>query len=239
MVRVEAQHNLLVAQRVLLLDVSTLGNGTTLGGAQDALDFGAVDQTGEIGVGNQVGRQQEVLLELGGLGGGAVDVVEGLEGGGGPDDETAEVATGGELEEVEGVDIAGLAAGHVAEALDELLAINGGIVDDKRTAALGVTSASHLTLTSSELLGLLGLEHIGTSTNGGQDLEGSGSLGGSSTLEDGRVNDQGNLGDGGDLVTTGEQQRSDGRSSQSGGSSESPLRSSMLVIGQIFEVVSI
>lgn len=224
MVRVEAQHDLLVAQRVLLLDVGTLGNGTTLGGAQDALDFGAVDQTGEIGVGNQVGGQEEVLLQLGGLGGGAVDVVEGLEGGGGPDDETTEVTTGGELEEVEGVDVASLAAGHVAEALNELLAINGRVVDDKRTAALSVTSASHLTLTSSELLGLLGLEHIGTSTNGSQDLEGSSGLGGSGTLEDGGVDNQGNLGDGGDLVATGEQQRSDGRSSQSGGSSETPLR---------------
>lgn len=223
MVRVQAKHNLLVAQRVLLLDVSTLGNGTTLGGAQHTLDFRAVDQTGQVGVGDQVGRQEEVLLQLRGLGGGAVDVVEGLEGGGGPDDEATEVTTRGELEEVQGVDVAGLAAGHVAEALDELLAIDGRIVDDKRTAALGVASASHLTLTSSELLGLLGLEHIGTSTNGSQDLEGSGGLGGSSTLEDGGVDNQGNLRNGGDLVTAGEEQRGDSRSSQSGGSSETPF----------------
>lgn len=210
-VRVEAEQNLLVLEGVLLLDTSALGEGSTLGGVEDALDLGAVDQTGEVGVGNNVGGNQEVLLQLGGLGGGAVDVVEGLEGSRGPDDEATEVTTRGELEEVQGVDIAGLDTGHVAEALDELLAVGGGVVDDQGTAALAVAAATELALTGAELLGVLGLEDIGGGTDGGQELESSGSLGSSSTLEDGGVDNQGDLGDLGDLVTTGQQKRSDGR----------------------------
>lgn len=63
-VRVEAELNLLVAERVLLLDALALRPGLALGRAQDALDFGAVDQTGQVGLVDDVGRQQEVLLEL-------------------------------------------------------------------------------------------------------------------------------------------------------------------------------
>lgn len=88
-VRVEAEEDLLVAQRVLLLDGAALGAGLALGGAQDALDLGAVDETGEVGLGDDVGGQEEVLLEGGGLGGAAVDLVESLEGGRGPDNEAA------------------------------------------------------------------------------------------------------------------------------------------------------
>lgn len=222
-VRVEAEQNLLVLEGVLLLDTSALGEGSTLGGVEDALDLGAVDQTGEVGVGNNVGGDQEVLLQLRGLGGGAVDVVEGLEGSRGPDDEAAEVTTRGELEQVQGVDVAGLDTGHVAEALDELLAVGGGVVDDQGTAALAVAAATELALTGAELLGVLGLEDIGGGTDGAQELESSGSLGSSSTLEDGGVDNQGDLGDLGDLVTTGQQKRSDSRGGDGRSDGVAPL----------------
>jgi len=107
-VGVQAQHDLLVAQRVLLLDGAAAGDGLALGGVEGALDFGAVDQAGQVGLRDDVGRQEEVALVGRGLGGGAVDVVEGLEGGRGPDDEAAQVATGGELEQVQGRDGAGV-----------------------------------------------------------------------------------------------------------------------------------
>jgi hypothetical protein len=222
-VGVKTEQNLLVAERVLLLDGSALGQGGTLGGVEDALDFGAVDQTGKVGVGNNVGGDQEVLLELRGLGGGAVDVVEGLEGSRGPDDEAAEVTTRGELEEVQGVDVAGLDTGQVAETLDELLAIDGGVVDDKGTAALAVAAATELALTGAELLGALGLQDILGGTDGGQDLVGGSGLGGLGTLESGRVNDQGNLGNTRDGVTTGQQKGSDSRGGDSRGNSEASL----------------
>ena len=223
MVRVEAQHDLLVAQRVLLLDAGTLGQGGALGGAEDALDLGAVDQTGKIGLGDDVGGQQEVLLELGGGGGGAVDAVEGLESGGGPDDESAEVTTRSQLEEVQGVDGAGLNTGQVAGTGDELLAVNSGVVDDQGATTLAVAAATKLSLTGAELLGLLGLLDIGGGSDSLQDSQGSAGLGSGTVLESGGVDDEGNLGDGGDLVATGEQQRGDGGGGKSRGSSESPV----------------
>lgn len=221
-VRVEAQQDLLVLERVLLLHVAALRPGLALGGTQNALDFGRVDQTGKVGLGDDVGRQQEVLLQGRGLGGGAVDLVEGLEGGGRPDDESAEVTTGGQLQQVQGVDGGGLNTGDVAETLDELLAVDLGVVDDERSAALAVAAATELALTGAELLGALDLLQVGAGTDGLQQTESGGGLGGGSALEGGGVDDERDLRDGRDLVTTGEQQGGDGRSSQSRGGSESP-----------------
>lgn len=157
-----------------------------------------------------------------GLGGGAVDLVQGLEGSRGPDDEATEVTTRGELEEVEGGDGAGLDTGDVAESSDELLAVNLGVVNDQRATALAVAAATELTLTSTELLGLLGLLDIGTGTNSLQEAEGSSGLGNGSSLKGGRVDDQGNLGDVVDLVATGEEQGNGSGGSQSGADSVSP-----------------
>lgn len=103
-VGVEAEQNLSVAERVLLLDVGALGDGVALGLAEHGLHLGAVDQAGDVGVADDVGGEEEVLLDGRGLGGGAVDGVERREGGRGPDDEATQVATGGELKEVQRVD---------------------------------------------------------------------------------------------------------------------------------------
>ncbi len=221
-VGVKAEHDLLVAQRVLLLDVDTLGAGLTLGGTDNSLDFRRVDQAGQVSVGNHGRGQEEVLLESRGGGGGAVDLVEGLEGGGGPDDEAAEVTTGGELEEVQGENRGGLNTGDVAESLDELLAVDLGVVDNQRTAALAEAAVTQLTLTSTELAGLLDLDEVITSTKGLE--EGNGGLGlGESRAEGLGLDNEGNLGDLGDAVATGEQEGGDGRGSQSRGGSEALL----------------
>lgn len=223
-VRVEAQQDLLVLERVLLLHTGALGLSVALGRAQDALDFGAVDQTGEVGLGNNVGGQEEVLLQGGGLGSGAVDLVEGLEGGGGPDDESAKVTTGGQLQQVQGVDGRGLNTCQVAEALDELLAIHLGVIDDKGTTALAVAATTELALAGAQLLRALDLLQVGTSTNGLQETESSGGLGECGAVESSRVDDERNLGDGHDLVTAGEEEGGNGGGSQSRGGSETPGR---------------
>jgi hypothetical protein len=221
-VGVETEHDLLVAERVLLLDNTTLGAGLTLGSAEDGLDFRRVDEAGQVGVGNAVGGEEEVLLEGRGGGGGTVDLVEGLEGGGGPDEETTNVTTGGELEEVQGEDGGGLNTGDVAESLDEVLAVGLGVVDNQRTATLAEAAVTELTLTSTELLGLLDLDELVTGTDGLE--EGDGGLGlGQSTTEGLGLNNEGNLGDLGDAVATGEQKSGDGRGSQSRGGSEALL----------------
>jgi hypothetical protein len=220
---VESEENLLVVEWVLLLDTGTLSASLTLGSANDGLDLGGVDETSDISLGDDGGWEEEVLLEGGWDGGGAVDVVKSLEGSGCPDDEAAEVTTWGELEEVEGVDGAGLDTGDVAESKSELLAINGWIVDDQWATALAVTTATELTLTCAELAGGLDLGDIGTSTNGVQEGDGSGGAGDGGTSEDLRVDDKWDLWDGGDLVTTGEEEGWNGRGSQGRGSCETPV----------------
>ena len=222
-VGVEAEQDLLVAERVLLLDNTALGAGLTLGGADNGLDFRRVDEAGQVGVGNGASGQEEVLLEGRGGGGGAVDLVQGVEGGGGPDDEAAEVTTGGELEEVEGVDGGGLNTGDVAEGTDKLLAVGLGVVDDQRTAALAEAAVTQLTLTGAHLAGLLDLDELVTGTKGLQEGNSGLGLGQGSTLEGLGVNNEGDLGDLGDAVATGEEEGGDGRSSQSRSGSETLL----------------
>lgn len=229
-VGVETEHDLLVAERVLLLDTLTLGAGVALGGVENRLDFRQVDETGQVGVGDNVLGQEVVLLKSGGGGGGAVNLVEGLEGGGGPDDEAAEVPTGSELEEVEGVDGAGLNTGDVAESTDELLAVGLGVVDDKGSAALAEAAVTELTLTGAHLLGLLDLGEVGAGTEGLEEGNGGLGLGQGSTLEGLGVNDEGNLGDVGDTVTAGEEQSGDGRSSEGRGGSKTSLANVDLLV---------
>ena len=221
-VRVQTQHNLLVLERVLLLHVAAASEGLSLGGVEGGLDFRRVDETGQVGLGDDVGGEEEVALVGGGAGGGAVDLVEGLEGGGGPDDETTQVATGGELEKVEGGDGGGLDTGNVAESLDDLLAVDLGVVDDERTAALAVTTATKLTLTGTELLGGLDLVDVSTSSNGLEESDGGGGAANGRGVEESRVDYERDLGDGVDLVTTGEQERRSGRSSKGRAGSVTP-----------------
>lgn len=222
-VGVEAELDLEVLEGVLLLDLGALGDGTATGGTEHALDLGRVDDLGQIGLLHDGGRQEEVLLQLGSLGGGAVDLVQSRESGRGPDDEAAEVTAGGELEEVQGVDGGGLNAGDVAESKDKILAILLGVVNDQRTAALGVAATPHLTLTSTDLAGLLDALDVSTGTDGLEQGNGLGGLGDGRVGESGRGDDERDLGDGRDVVAAGHQEGSGRRSSQSGSSSETLL----------------
>jgi hypothetical protein len=222
-VRVEAEHDLLVAERVLLLDVAALGASLALRSTEDGLDFGGVDQASQISVGNNVLGQEEVLLEGSRAGAVAEDLVEGLEGGGGPDNEATEVTTRGELEEVEGKDGGSLNTGDVAEGTDELLAINLGVVDNERTAALAEAAVPELTLTGTHLAGLGDLDELVTGSESLKKGDGGLGLGESSTLEGLGLNNERNLRDVGDAVTASEEKGRDGRSSKSGSSSETPI----------------
>lgn len=221
-VGVEAEQDLLVVERVLLLDDGALGDGTTLDGAEHSLDFGAVDELANVGLLDEGRGEEEVLLESRRLSGGAVDLVQSSESGAGPDNEATEVTTRSELEEVEGIDRRSLNTGDVAEGLDEGLAILLGVVDDERTTALPVAPAPHLTLTSTELAGVLDLLDIGTGTDGLEQSKSGGGLDDGVLGESGGGNDEGNLGDGSDLVATGHQESSVGGGSQSRGGSETP-----------------
>jgi hypothetical protein len=215
-VGVQTKHNLLVLERVLLLDSRSASDSVSLGSVDRALDFRAVDQASKIGLRDNVGRKEEVTLVGGSLGGGTVDAVESLESTRGPDDESTKVTTRSELEEVESSDGAGLDTSDVAESGDELLAISLGGVDDKRATSLAVAAATELALTGTELLGVLDLADVLIGTDSLQETESGRGLGNGSSLENSRVDNQRNLRDGVDLVSTGLEQR-DGRGGSEGG----------------------
>lgn len=132
------------------------------------------------------------------------------------------MATGSELEEVQGAYGAGLNTGNVAESLNELLAVDLGVVDDERTTSLAVTAATELALTGAELLGVLGLLEIGASADSLEESQGGGSAGEGTGVEEGRVDNERDLSDGHDLVATCHQERSGGRGSQGGAGSITP-----------------
>ena len=222
-VGVEAELNLEVLERVLLLDNTTLGDGTTTGRAEDLLDVAGVDDLRQIGLLHHDGRQEEVLLESRGLGGGAVDLVESGESRRRPDDEAAKVTTRGELEEVERVDGAGLDTGDVAESKNKVLAILLGVVDDERTTALLVAATPQLTLTSADLARVLGLLDVSTGTDSLEKGNGGGGLLDGAISEGGRGDDEGNLGDGGDGVTAGKEKSRAARGGERGGGRETLL----------------
>lgn len=203
---VETEQNLLVLEWVLLLDNSALADGTALDWSEHRLHFGAVDELGNVWLGDHVAWEEEVLLELGWSCGAAVDSVEGRESGGGPDDEAAEVTTWCELEEVQCVDGAGLDTGDVAESSDNVLAVLLWLVDDERTAALLVAAVPELALSCAELAGVLDLLDIGIGTDSLEETDSGGGLLDGTTGESGGGNDEWDLWDGGDVVATGEKE---------------------------------
>ena len=113
------------------------------------------------------------------------------------------MSTGGELEEVEAVDVAELDAGEVAEGLLDTVVVG---VDDQRTTTEGVAAVAHLALAGTDLLGVGGLLDVGEGTDRGEDvLGGRGLLGGLN----GVVEDEGDLGDLVDAVSTGHDEGGD------------------------------
>ena len=221
-VGVQAEQDLLVDERVLLLHAGALGAGRALGRADHALDLGAVNQSADVGLLDEGGGQEEVLLERGWDGGAAVDVVEGGECGRGPDHESAEVTTGSELQEVEREDGRCLDTSQVAERAHDLSAVDLGVVHNQGAAALAVAAATQLTLTSAELARVLNLIEVWRGAHRLQEAGcGSGARDGGAGEHLG-VDDQGNLGDVGDLVATGQEESGDGRGGKGRDGSEAP-----------------
>ena len=186
-------------------------------GTDDRLDDIAVDDASDIGVGDLRGGEAKgasistfgvlttntenlhiVLLEGRCLIEGAENLIEKSECTRRPDDETSEVATRSQLEEVEAPDVDELNTREVAESLDDTIVL---VVDNERTAALAMTAVPELALTRAELAGVGHLHDIRVRL---ELLEESDSL--LSLLEalNSRVHYEGNLGNLLDAVTPGE-----------------------------------
>lgn len=149
------------------------------------MHFRAIDQAGDICVGDQIRREQEVFLERGRGSGAAVDSVESSECGRTPHDEAAEVSTWCELKEIEREHGAGLNTGDVAECANQVLAVGFGVVDDERSTALAVAATSQFSFTGSELAGSLDFADVWSGTDGFEKGESCGGLGDGGSFEGG------------------------------------------------------
>jgi hypothetical protein len=215
-VRVQTVHDTLVLERVLLLSERTLVVLVT-GRTDDGLDFVRVDQTSDIRVGHDVSRQDIVLLQGSRGFVGTVEFIQESKSRLSPDDETTQVSTRSQLEQVQTTDVDQFKTGQVAEGLDETVVF---VIDHKRTTALTVATVTELTLTSTELAGVGDLDNVRVGVEGLQ--EGNGFLG-LGQLFSRVVNNKRDFLNLFDTVTTGHDQRGKSRSSQSGSSSETLL----------------
>lgn len=195
---VQLLHHVAVLERVLLgLVVETDGG---LDSAELGLNLVRVDDPGEVGTVDHVTLELVAALLGALLGVGAEDVIEAAEGIGGPDDESSEVTTGSQLEEVDSVHVASVNTGEVPGAsLDVRVLVS---VDDQGSLAHGESGVAVLSVSVSHLLGfadsvevLLGTELV----QGVKERAGGAGVHG--------VGDERQLGDIVDTVTTGLDER--------------------------------
>jgi len=171
-VRVQSFHSNGVLQWVLLLlGVESL---VLLSVSDGGLDGIGVDDLGNIGVGEGGSVQVVAALFLARESVRAEDLVKSSESGFTPDDESAEVTTGGELLKVKSMDVADFNTGDVSDGSDE-----GDVfivVNEKRTSSEFVSLVSELALTSSDSLGVGDSFNIFVSTESLQQGNGLSSL---------------------------------------------------------------
>lgn len=197
----------------------TLLDGLT-GGSDDRLDLVRVDETGDVSSRDLGGREADKNCQFDNMAVSRtnknplearlllVDRVEGGNGRLGPDDESTNVTTRGELEEVEGLNGAGLDTGDVLESPDDTLVLG---VDDEGTPPLPVPPVPHLTLTGPDLPRVGNLGDVGVGSDSLEELDSSlGLVGGL----DGRREDEGDLLDLLDPVASGEDKRGESRGSE-------------------------
>jgi len=204
---VESLHLNSVLEWVLLALVAHVLSDSLL--SELGLHLVGVNDSGEVSDGHLWSSELESALDNGLLSVGSKDLVELLEGVLGEDNESSEVTTWGELEEIESGDIAGVNSWEVSGgSLDDWVLIG---VDDQRSLAESEASGSHLSLSWSHSLGFAGTGEIvsesevsesGEHTLGGVSLKG--------------VNNEWELWDGVNLVSSGLDERSAGGSGESG-----------------------
>jgi len=150
----------------------------------NALNFIGVDDSGEIGV-DDLGEWESVVNLVGGwflvV---TVEAIELVDGSLGPDDESANVTSWGEEEEVEAGDFEEVYTWDVSESLGHWSVLL--VVDDQWTSSLGVASVSELSLSCSDSAGVLDSFNISISVECLEELDG---LGGLFEIENGIVGD--------------------------------------------------
>jgi len=91
----------------------------------DGLDLIGINNSGQIRVGKDLLLEVISLLLDSGLGVGSENFVKGLEGGGGPDHESSELTTRGQLGKIKSVHVGGLDSRHISEGLYKVTVLIG------------------------------------------------------------------------------------------------------------------
>jgi len=186
--------------------------------SDSALDGIGVDDLSDIGVGKDGSVEMVSSLALGSVSVATEEFIKSLEGRFSPDDESSEVTTGSELLKVKSVDVGDFNTGEVSNSSEEgdvFVAVN-----KEGTSSESVSLVSHLTLTSSDGLGVGNSFNIFVGTDSLQESNGILSLFDTFDLV---IDNQRKHGDVLDSVTSGEDKRSDGGSSKSSGNGVSLL----------------
>jgi hypothetical protein len=209
---VQVMQGLVITQRVALLDMMS-GNIALLG-TDGALNFVAVDDSADVGVGNLSAGQNVALLLDSTEPAGSEDIVEFLEGIGSPNDEPTNVSSWGQLKEIQSADVEGLHTGDVSDGTEQRDVVT--LVDNKGSTSTAITSVTELAQTSSDSDSVDDLSNVGIGTNVLEELNGL--LCALDTL-DLVVNDERELGDLIHTMTAGlhQGQNSGGSESRSGG----------------------
>jgi len=214
--RVKSNSSSSVSERV------QLGSGLAVGVSWDVdgvLDFLRVDDSVDIGVGHDGSWESVVGLSLRLLGLSSIDRVQLLKSISGPDDESSEVSSWGELKNVESVNIAEFNSWQVSQSLEHGAVIC--VVNNQRSSSLSESSVSGLSLSVSKGHGSSHLLNIVKSV---KSLEESNSLGGFVDSIDGLViNNQRNFRNVVNVVSSGHNQSGNSRSSNGGDHSVSLL----------------
>jgi len=216
-VRVELLHHSLVLKRVSLgLVVEFVVGDVNSNSTELGLNLIGVDNTGETGAVDDIALHAVSRLSFSLNGVGSESVIEGFESVTGEDDETSYGTTGGELEEVESVDVADINTGQVAGSF---LDVEVGIsVDDEGSSSVGETSISVFSLSSSQFLGLADTLKIGLGTEAVEGREES-----SGGVEVEAFSNKWEFGDIHNSVSLGKDEGCAGRGGKSGGNGVSLL----------------
>jgi len=212
---VQGLHSGVVSEGVESGELSDVGSL----GSESSLDLLRVDDSEDISVG-ELRSGESVSLLLDGRSSSSVskDLVQRLEGILGPDDESANVTTRGQSQEVKSSDGAELDSRNVSEGSSHgsrLGVDNEGTSSSSPSAISGLSLSLSLNSVISDLLAVLvGLQVL---------EDGNGSLGLGDGVNNRVVNDEGNLGNLRDSVSSSHDKSGDGRSSDSRGEGKSSL----------------
>lgn len=200
-VGVEPVHSLFVGEWVLLsvLDLRWVDDGSDGG-----LDFVGVDDSGDVSIGEDGSGELVTFLLLSVVSVGSKYVVEFSEGSFGPDGESSQLTSWGQLQEVQSVDVQDIDSWDVSEGSSDVVLVV--INNDQGSSLLDESLVSEFSLSGSGLLSAVDSQDIFEQT---ESLEHGDGISGLLDLSESVINDQWQFGEVADSVSSGQNERND------------------------------